>query len=106
MVHFSSPNESQLISVQSHDKLSRKSMMSDFQAMSSDSGIPGLETAWKRLRLDEKEEGEMEMTTEDVATAYAGHHDRSFCLLGRFLIEKNYKFSFYEEYLSVYLGIG
>ena len=34
------------VSLLSHDKLSRKSMMSKFQAMSSDSGMAGLETAW------------------------------------------------------------
>ena len=34
----------------------------------------------------------MEMTTEDVAAAYVGHRDWSFCLLGRFLTEKNINF--------------
>ena len=67
-------------------------MMSDFQAMSSGSEMAGLETARKQLRLDEEEEGEMEMTTEDIAAAYAGHRDQSFCLLGRFLTEKNINF--------------
>ena len=32
------------------------------------------------------------MTIEDVATAYVGNRDRSFCLLGRFLTEKNINF--------------
>ena len=91
--------------------------MSDFQAMSSGSGMAGLETAWKRLRLDEEEEGGMEMTTEDVATTYAGNRDRSFCLLGRFLTEKNINFLAMKNTLAsvwepgkgiiiTYVGVG
>ena len=60
--------------------------------MGNSATVKDLEEAWDKLRLEEEDEGGMEVTAEELRQPEKERADLRFCLIGRFLTDKQINF--------------